>query len=82
VCISISGGEFIFCGCVSSTALVQGFRLGPPHVSHGRLHAGGSLGRDHHMRSGRYAVVPGARSSERHSLADTCLPIPAAGPQP
>lgn len=79
--ILIPGSEFIFCGCVSGTALIQGFRLGSPHVSNGRLHVGGPLGRNHHMRPGRHVMVFSSRPAERYSLADTRLSILASGSQ-
>lgn len=78
----ISGSKFIFCVCVSGAALVQGFHLGSSHVSHGGFHVGGSLGRVHHMRSGRHVMVLGPRFVKRHSLVDTRLPIFAPGSQP
>lgn len=63
VALLISGGEYIFCLCISGAALVQDFHLGSSHVSHGGLHAGGPLGRDHYMRPGRHAVVLDPRSA-------------------
>lgn len=81
ICL-LPGGESVLRSGVPGAALVQGLGTGASHVSHGRLHAGRPVGRDHDMRVGRDALVPRPRPPQRHPLAHTGLPISTARAQP
>lgn len=81
ICL-LSGGESVLRGGVPSATFFQSLGTGSSHVSHGRLHAGRTVGRHHDMRTGRDAMVPGPRPSERYSLAHTRLSISTARSQP
>lgn len=81
ICL-LPGGESVLRSGVPGAALVQGFGTGAPHLSHGRLHVGRPVGRDHDMRVGRDALVPRPRPPQRHPLAHTSLSISAARAQP
>ena len=78
----LPGGESVLRGCIPGAAFLQGVSTGAAHLSHGRLHAGRPLGRDHHMRPGRDAMVSGARPAQRDPLSHTSLPISPSGAQP
>lgn len=80
ICL-LPGGESVLRSGVPGAALVQGFGTGAPHLSHGRLHVGRPVGRDHDMRVGRDALVPRPRPPQRHPLAHTSLSISAARAQ-
>lgn len=81
ICL-LPGGESVLRSGVPGAALVQGFGTGASHLSHGRLHVGRPVGRDHDMRVGRDALVPRPRPPQRHPLAHTSLPISTARAQP
>lgn len=76
------GGESVLRSGVPGAALVQGFGVGASHLSHGRVHVGRPMGRDHDMRVGRDALVSRPRPPQRHPLAHTGLPISTARAQP
>ena len=78
----LPGSESVLRGSFPGAAFLQGVGIGAAHLSHGRLHAGRPLGRDHHMRPGRDAMVSGARPAQRDPLAHTSLPISPSGAQP
>lgn len=81
ICL-LPGGESVLRSGVPGAALVQGFGAGASHLSHGRVHVGRPVGRDHDMRVGRDALVSRPRPPQRHPLAHIGLPISPARAQP